>query len=142
MRDRADVVLYLVNASEDPQDAGYVAPEMQVLRWIGKPVVVLLNQLGRPRPAAEEQADLQRWRDHLAGARCVRAVLAFDAFARCWVQETVLFSALAAVVPADKHDAYERLSARWLRRRREIFEGSLDVLAGRLARSSRLFFPQ
>ena len=137
VRDRADVVLYLVNASEDPQDAGYVAPEMQVLQWIGKPVVVLLNQLGRPRPAAEEQADLQRWRDHLAGARCVRAVLAFDAFARCWVQETVLFSALAAVVPADKHDAYERLSAQWLRRRREIFEGSLDVLAGRLARAAR-----
>jgi len=57
------------------------------LEWIGKPVLVLLNQIGRPRPAAEEQADLQRWRSHLGGVRCVRAVLAFDAFARCWVQE-------------------------------------------------------
>jgi hypothetical protein len=136
VRDRADVVLYLVNASEDPQDAGYVAPEMRVLEWIGKPIVVLLNQLGRPRPAAEEQADVERWRAHLASVRCVRAVLAFDAFARCWVQEQVLFSALAEVVAADKRDACARLSAQWLHRRRETFDASLVVLAERLARAA------
>ena len=59
---------------EHPEEAGYVAPEMRVLEWIGKPVVVLLNQLGRPRPAAEEQADVQRWRAHLGGVRCVRVI--------------------------------------------------------------------
>lgn len=136
VRDHADVVLYLVNASEHPEEAGYVAPEMRVLEWIGKPVVVLLNQLGRPRPAAEEQADVQRWRAHLAGARCVRAVLAFDAFARCWVQETVLFGELAEAVPGDKRDAFARLSAQWLRRRREVFDASLDLIAERLARAA------
>jgi hypothetical protein len=136
VRDHADVVLYLVNASEDPEDAGYVAPEMRVLEWTGKPVVVLLNQLGRPRPAAEELADLQRWRSHLAGFGCVRAVLAFDAFARCWVQETVLFGELAKVVPNGKRDAFARLRAQWLRQRGEIFEASLDVLADRLARAA------
>jgi len=57
-RESADVVLYLANAAEDPRDAGYVAPEMQVLRWIGKPVIVLLNQVGAPRGAAEEEAEL------------------------------------------------------------------------------------
>ncbi|MBE0621812.1 MAG: DUF3482 domain-containing protein [Burkholderiales bacterium] len=136
VREQADVVLYLVNASEDPADAGYVDPEMQVLEWIGKPVVVLLNQLGRPRPAAEEQADVQRWRAHLAGVRCVRAVLAFDAFARCWVQEAVLFDALAEVLASDKRDAFVRLSAQWLRRRRETFDASLVVLSERLARAA------
>jgi hypothetical protein len=44
VRDQADVVLYLVNASESPEDAGYVAPELSILEWIGKPVIVLLNQ--------------------------------------------------------------------------------------------------
>lgn len=136
VRDHADVVLYLVNASEDPQDAGYVAPEMRVLEWTGKPVVVLLNQLGRPRPATEELADLQRWRGHLAEFGCVRAVLAFDAFARCWVQETVLFGELAKVVPNDKRDAFARLSAQWLRQRRETFDASLNVLAERLVRAA------
>ncbi len=136
VREQADVVLYLVNASEDPADAGYVAPEMQVLEWIGKPVLVLLNQIGRPRPAAEEQADVQRWRAHLAQVRCVRAVLAFDAFARCWVQEAVLFDALAVVLAGDRRDAFARLSAQWLRRRHEIFDASLGVLAERLARAA------
>ena len=38
VREQADVVLYLVNASEAPADAGYLGPEMDVLAWIGKPV--------------------------------------------------------------------------------------------------------
>ena len=54
VRDQADVVLYLVNASEAPEDAGYLAPELDVLEWIGKPVIVLINQTGRPRPRDEE----------------------------------------------------------------------------------------
>ena len=136
VRDHADVVLYLVNAAEAPEDAGYVAAEMQVLEWTGKPVIVLLNQLGRPRAAAEEQADLQRWRSHFTGGRCVRAVLALDAFARCWVQEAVLFGELERVVPRDKRAAFARLRAQWLHRRREIFDASLDVLAQRLARAA------
>ena len=49
VRDEADVVLYLVNAMEEPAHAGYIAPEMQILTWVGKPVLVLLNQLGPPR---------------------------------------------------------------------------------------------
>jgi GTPase Era involved in 16S rRNA processing len=50
VRDQADVVLYLVNASENPADAGYLASELAILEWIGKPVIVLVNQTGRPRP--------------------------------------------------------------------------------------------
>ena len=64
-RDSADVVLYLVNSSEDPRDAGYIAAEMKVLQWLGKPVVILLNQMGPPRPAPEEHTEQERWRDHL-----------------------------------------------------------------------------
>ena len=39
--DHADVVLYLVNAAEGPQAAGYVEPEMKVLELIGRPEMVL-----------------------------------------------------------------------------------------------------
>ncbi len=49
---QADVVLYLVNASEEPDDAGYLDPELDVLGLIGKPVLVLLNQLGPPHAAS------------------------------------------------------------------------------------------
>ena len=34
VRDEADAMLYLVNASEAPESAGYVAPEMEQLGWI------------------------------------------------------------------------------------------------------------
>ena len=87
VRNDADVVLYLVNASEAPEDAGYLAPEMSVLEWIGKPVVVLLNQTGRPRPREDEEADVSQWRRALGARPFVRAVVPLDAFARCWVQE-------------------------------------------------------
>lgn len=137
VREQADVVLYLVNAAEDPRDAGYVLSEMRVLEWTGKPVLVLLNQLGPPRPAADEQADVERWRAHLGNTVCVRGVLAFDAFARCWVQEALLFDALAKVVPQDRREAFVDLSALWQQRRREVFEASLAVLAQRLTRAAR-----
>ena len=39
-RDEADVVLYLVNSAENPGDAGYLAAEMKILQWLGKPATV------------------------------------------------------------------------------------------------------
>jgi hypothetical protein len=101
VRDAADVVVYLVNAAEDPAACGYLDPEMRILGWTGKPVVVLVNQLGAPRPAAQERAELERWAAHLAGYPWVRGLLVFDAFARCWVQEDVLLERIGAALPED-----------------------------------------
>lgn len=137
VRERADIVLYLVNAAESPAHAAYVPSEMRILEWIGKPVVVLLNQLGRPRPAAEEEADVQAWRSQLAGTSLVRAVLPMDAFARCWVQEATLLRALQAVLPEEgRREAGARLADEWMRRRRATFDAAMDVLAQRIARAA------
>jgi hypothetical protein len=136
VRNRADVVLYLVSAAEDPGDAGYVEPEMRILEWIGKPAIVLLNQVGEPRPRAVEQAEESRWRTHLARYGFVREVLALDAFARCWVQEMVWLRAVGAALPAAKRPALERLAAAWQARRMAAFEASVDALAGHLARAA------
>jgi hypothetical protein len=136
-RDSADVVLYLVNAAEDPGDAGYVALEMQVLRWVGKPVIVLLNQVGPPRGAEDEGRDVERWRAHLAPHGIVNDVLAFDAFARCWVQERVLLDAIAAALPVDRRGALARLQSAWERASVERFDASMRVLADELAAAAR-----
>ncbi len=133
VRERADVVLYLVNASEPLAQARYIDDEMRVLDWIGKPVIVLLNQLGAPRPAADEAAELDEWRRHLAAARPVRAVLPLDAFARCWVQEATLLRAIVDVLEAEQRPAALRLIDEWLRMRRRVFDESIDVLAQALA---------
>jgi len=136
VRDHADVVLYLANAAEDPANAGYVASEMQILEWIGKPAVALLNQVGEPRPRADEQAEEERWRAHLARYPVVRGVLTLDAFARCWVQEMTLLRAIGAALPEAKREVFARLAAAWEARRMGEFEASIDALAAQLARAA------
>ncbi|MGD9941717.1 MAG: DUF3482 domain-containing protein [Burkholderiaceae bacterium] len=136
VRERTDVVLYLVNAAETPEASTLVSSELRVLDWIGKPVIVLLNQLGRPRPAGDDAAEVERWRRALAGAASVRAVLPLDAFARCWVQEGTLLHAVARELPPGKRAACERLIDEWQRERRAVFEASISVLAERVARAA------
>src|SRR5512134_2596714 len=95
-REAADVVLYVANATEDPEAAGYVAPELRILEWLGKPALVLLNQLGTRADATREADIARRWQRMLeaAGVAGARRVLPFDAFARCWLQEHTLLQAI------------------------------------------------
>lgn len=132
VREAADVVLYIVNSSEDPQDAGYLAPEMKILQWLGKPVVVLLNQMGPPQPFAAEQAEQARWQSHLGTYPIVRQVLALDAYARCWVHERVFYEALAELIPAEKVDAYARLLLSWEQANEARFQASMLCIAAQL----------
>ncbi|MFC5860626.1 DUF3482 domain-containing protein [Agromyces flavus] len=134
--EQADVVLYLVNAAEAPADAGYLAPELEVLEWIGKPVLVLLNQTGPPRDRAAEEADEARWRAALADAPHVRGVLTLDAFARCWVQEFTLFRAIRPLVADDDRAAFARLTDEWRERRMDQFDLAMDALAEPIAHAA------
>jgi hypothetical protein len=134
--EQADVVLYLVNAAEEPADAGYLAPELEVLEWIGKPVLVLLNQTGPPRERSTEEADAARWRAALADSAHVRGVLAFDAFARCWVQEFTLFGAIEPLVPDASRPSFMRMAAAWRDLRMDEFDAAMAALAGPVARAA------
>lgn len=137
VRERADVVLYLVNAAEDPEDAGYLELEMEVLGWTEKPVLILLNQTGPVRPAGEREVDLKRWSDYSTRFPFVRSVLELDAFSRCWVQEGVLFERVGEVLPPERARLLQRLLGEWHRRTESIFEAAMDELAGHLARTAR-----
>ena len=134
VRDEADVMLYLVNASESPDAAGYVAPEMELLAWVGKPVIVLLNQLGAPRDAAVEAADIERWRTRLRAFAPVREVLPLDAFARCWVQELTLLRAIENVLEGEQRSLMGRLRAAWQAQREQTFDAAMALIAASLAR--------
>ena len=133
VRDASDVVLYVANASEPPATAAYVGIEMEILSWLGKPVLVLLNQMGLPRDAAHTGAEVQQWEAHVAKYPCVKVVLPFDAFARCWVQEGTLLSHIQAVVPAPKTAAFERLREAWRQRNLTVFDLSMKVLSRQVA---------
>lgn len=137
VRDDADVVLYLVNAAESPAEAGYVALEMEILAWMGKPTLVLLNQLGRPREAAAEAAEEAAWERHLRRFGHVRGVLGLDAFARCWVQEEELLAHIRPLLAESKLPAYDRLRAAWRARSLGAFQDSMRALSRQLAETAR-----
>lgn len=131
-KDAADVVLYLVNSSEHPKDAGYLPAEMKILEWLGKPVVVLLNQMGPPRPAPGELAEQALWKQHLAQYPIVREVLALDAFARCWVHERVFYEAVGRLLGPASREGYARLFAAWEANNAERFRQAMNITAQQL----------
>jgi len=136
VRDEADVVLYLANASEDPAEAGYLAPELELLSWIGRPVVLLLNQTGAPAAMRAREAEVARWRAFAAAHPVVREVLPLDAFTRCWIQEGVLFERLRGLVPDDRRDLLDGLLARWREAQRAALRASVAALAEPIAEAA------
>lgn len=136
VKDEADVVLYLVSAAERPEGASYVDYEMQILAWVGKPVLVLLNQTGPPGDPSTEEAEMESWRAHLARYEVVRGVLSLDAFARCWVQEERLMEALGEILPADRRKDLSKIQRAWHQRNMEVFDKSLQILAEQLSASA------
>jgi len=135
VREEADVVLYLVNAAESPEGAGYVAQETEILGWVGKPVLVLLNQTGPPQEAHVEAAEMNAWKDHLKKHPVVREVLNFDAFARCWVQEDVLMETISGLLSERKSASFAALKNGWHARNLRTFEMSVRLLAEQLTAS-------
>ncbi len=130
VREEADVILYLINAGEPPEAAGYLAPEMEILGWLRKPVLVLLNQTG---PTGLPEEEITIWREHLAAWPQVRGVLALDAFARCWVQEDQLMDALAGLVPEEKGGTFTALKKAWRARNLTVFDDAMRLLADLLS---------
>jgi len=132
---QADALLYIVNAAELPQDSAHLQPELALLRWLDKPTLVLLNQLGPAGPQGHDAAELQRWQAALADCAFVHAVLPLDAFCRGPADEAALLQALPAALPAQAR-ALQRLAAAWQARsdqRRDASQYQLSTLLADLA---------
>ena len=133
VREQADVVLYLVNASELPSAVAYVEAEMQILSWVEKPVLVLLNQMGRPRPKDAEEKDQAAWRQYMERFPIVFGILPMDAFARCWIQEIALFEMIGRAIPDSRKAAFEGLQMSWTAERINDYRLSLAAIGKFLA---------
>lgn len=129
VQQEADVVLYLVNAAEEPSMAGYIAPELQLLEWIGKPVIVLLNQTGTPRDHGEQQRLEQPWKEYFARYGFVGGVHSLDAFSRCWVQEGILFETIQSLLPSQDRSLMHRLFTVWQKTNLTVFHASMEQWA-------------
>ncbi|MFT7464596.1 MAG: hypothetical protein ACI9EF_002952 [Pseudohongiellaceae bacterium] len=134
IRNDADVVLYLVSAAEHPDDAGYVALELELLGWLERPVLVLLNQTG---PSEIDQSGvLAQWAEATESYGHVRGVLSLDAFVRCWVQETTLLERVAEVLPVAKRPAMAEVIRAWNGKAMDTFGEVVTLLAKVLAETA------
>ncbi|MCB1033356.1 MAG: DUF3482 domain-containing protein [Acidobacteria bacterium] len=137
LQEEADVVLYLVNAAEPPEDAGYAKPELELLSWIGLPVLILLNQRGDLAPTSPEARRLEEtWSRHVEAWPVVRGVLSLDAFTRCWLEEGVLLRRVTELLSGEAARVMGRLAAAWKARNFKVFDGSLDIMGTYLAQAA------
>jgi len=128
IKEEADVVLYLVNASEEPEEAGYVAPELEILTWMDRPVLLLLNQVG------DDGAELvSRWSRFVERWPVVRDVLSLDAFSRCWTEEGALLQRIVVLLDGDDREIMDGLAAAWIERNLAVFRSCCARMAHYLA---------
>jgi len=123
----ADIVVYLVDATQSPKAVGYVDLEMEILDWIGKPVLVYLNQVGQPDPDQIETFE-EEWRSHFRDYEVVKSVSTLDAFTRCWVQEHVLLDKASEFVDASKRKAAKKLTEAWKDKNLAIFDKAVTAM--------------
>ena len=130
VRDDADVVLYLVNALEDPQLAsGYIKPEMEILDWLQKPVLVILNQIGPEDEAQKREKHERDWHASFNQYSVVQGVLSLDSFSRCWVLEGVLMKHIHSLLPISIQPAMTRLTVSWQARNIQVLKKAMDRIA-------------
>jgi len=136
VHDEADVVLYLVNATEDPAMAGYLQPELDLLTWLNKPVIVLLNQTGLVDTAQQRQLE-SRWKNHWALQKMIQEVMSLDAFTRCWVQEGLLWDRIARILPDHQKPVMVQLSQAWYAEQQRTLQNSMKSIAHLLIETAK-----
>ena len=128
-RDECDVVLHVAGESGDLEAA------RRLVQWLGKPVLVLAN--AGDSAQSDPQDLLARCRSEARELPLVAAVLSFDAFARCWVQERVLLGAVGRCLPEVKRPGFTRIAAAWEDRNRARFGRSMTAVAEHLLYAAR-----
>ena len=130
LRARASVILYPVNLQERPVDAVYVAPELEVLAWVGKPVLAILNQGGGQHGHGSDVERVKEWRSHLSDFPVVHGVSSLDAYTRCWLQELTLFREIGQVLPEGERAAYMKLATALGQTYADRFDESVAAITG------------
>jgi hypothetical protein len=129
IKQRADVILYLVNSLERPVDAVYVPPELSVLGWIKKPVLVILNQSGDFHRDGRVKDSLNELFLALASYPIVHSTIDLDGFTRCWVQEFALYEEIGNILDHSQHIHYEKLAQTIKLEHHKRLDASIEVLA-------------
>lgn len=132
LKKRADVILYLANAQERPVDAPYYQPELEVLRWVGKPVLAVINQGANLDALEAAQRNETEWRNVFAQSNVIKKTLSLDSFTRCWLHEMVLVDDIGLVLPENAHRNFLPIADKFHAVHLDRFEQSIAALSAHL----------
>ena len=108
--------------------AGYLQPELDLLTWLNKPVIMLLNQTGLTDPDQQHQLKA-RWKQQWASQTVIHDVMSLDAFTRCWVQEGLLWDRIVQALPETQQPIMVQLSHAWREQQQHTLHQSMHVIA-------------
>ena len=112
---------------------------MNILAWLNKPVIILLNQVGSDTTQAQTLQDLQRWKQATQSFQgVVRDVLVLDAFTRSWWHERKMMQSIEPWLPPAKQAAYQRLLEQRALQQRQREKTSIEAMADQLLAAVRL----
>ncbi len=129
VKQRADVILYLVNSRERPVDAVYVPPELSVLGWIDKPILTILNQSGDDQHNGSADDRIKEWLEALSSYPAIKSTIDLDSFTRCWVQELALYDEIGKILDATHRPSYDQLANAIKIEHYKRLDASIEVLA-------------
>jgi hypothetical protein len=126
-RNESDLAIHVVGTVDD------LAAARPLLHWLGKPVLVIVYP-----PASSDAAELLAQCETEARRFGVpAAVLPFEAFAGCWVQEPALLEAIGRLLPEAKHAGFARIKAAWEERSSARLVRAMGAVADHLLFAAR-----
>lgn len=130
--DQADLMLYLADTSQDPEEAGYLDHELEILGLIGKPALLILNHTRHE----DITRMVARWSGYCGRARLPNGDALFrggaeplNAFTRCWTQEHNFLEAAKAALGPDHQSAMIEILKAWRERHLATFHQSARIMA-------------
>lgn len=124
-----DVLLHVVSQPGD------LAAAQATHSQAAAPTLLLVRQaVGAQTANAALMIQAKAWKQQ--NPQCV-AVLDFNDFSHCWVQERVLLNAVAPHVPRTKVQGFGRLLVAWDARNRQRFQSTMALMADELVFAAR-----
>lgn len=131
----ADLLLYLVDVSQDPFEESFVEAELELMGWIGKPVMIVLNQISDENPT-QASSD---WSARCAKNPVVKGrPILLDGHDRCWTQEYSLLTEAKKRLPESLGPGMDSIIEDWKKENLKVFARSTESMAQFLWAAARM----
>lgn len=129
-----DVVLHIVDIAAEHEGPDLrTRSELEMLGFLNKPVILILNQTGRAWSHTEASTEEATWRRACANLPVVREILLLDAYSRSWLAELSLLHYVRRHVPEEMRETLDTAHALLAAGHLKVFEKSMRALVAMIA---------